>query len=564
MRALLLSGACVGSTLAAASPAGSPAAAPAAATSTAPRPNIVVILVDDMGFSDIGPYGSEIPTPNLDALAAGGLRFTQFYNNARCSPSRASLMTGLYPHEAGMGGLDNVIVPDSRGLHGKLLDRSVTLAEVLDSAGYATAQSGKWHMGLNRGSAPWQRGFQHSFTPPGGLYFNDQPGKKTTYIDGRAVDTASDEVGKDYWYASDLLVSWGTKFAAEATAQHKPFFLYLPFTAPHFPLMAPPQDIARFKGKYLQGWDKLREARLARQKALGVLPGDEVLPDRLPVAYDWNRLSAPDKDRFDTMMAVYAAAISRMDKAVGDLVTKLKASGQYDNTLILFMSDNGGNAESGPDGKANAGPDKASLGSAGSTVWTGLNWATLQNTPFSYFKHYTEEGGISSPLIASWPKGIDANLRGSIVSAPGHLIDVMPTLVALSGAQYPAEVNRHAILPMEGRSFAPAFNGTALTREAPLFWEHEGNKAVRDGDWKLVQRFGEPWELYDIAHDRGESHDLAAAQPATVAKMAAQWDAWAERAFVDPWTSKVAGGVTPGLLDGGRKAPARHKRRARN
>jgi arylsulfatase len=521
-------------------------AAPAPAP--ARQPNIVVILADDMGFSDIGPYGSEIPTPNLDKLAAGGLRFTQFYNTARCSPSRASLLTGLYPHEAGMGHLDGLAIPESKGLHGKLDDRAVTIAEVLKARGYFTGMTGKWNIGTNHGTPPWLRGFDRSLETRGGTYFKGVKAHETAIIDGREVGTSSPELGGDGWYASDLFVDWQTKFFKEAEQQKKPFFLYLPFTAVHFPLMAPPEDIAKFKGKYMDGWAPLRQARFERQKKLGIVGAGEVLPPALPQAYDWKRVSPADRDRFDTMIAVYAAALERMDRAIGTLVQRLKDAGELDNTLILFLSDNGGNAEGGPDGRATGSP----LGGPDSNIFTGLNWATLQNTPFQYFKHYTEEGGISTPLIAYWPKGIDPKLAGSFVREPGHLIDVMPTIVQLTGASYPTNYKGHAILPMEGRSFAPAFQGKTLTRSVPIFWEHEGNRAVRDGKWKLVARYQEPWELYDMSADRSETKNVAKANPQIVARMSKQWDDWAARSFVDPWPQgKISGGVVPGKLDGG-------------
>ena len=540
--------------------------APVASTQDeqAKRPNVIVILVDDMGFSDIGPYGSEIPTPNLDALATNGLRFTQFYNSARCSPSRASLLTGLYPHEAGMGNLDSVVRPGSGGLQGRIADRAVTIAEVLRPAGYFTGMAGKWHVGAQHGTPPQAVGFDRSFFYKGGTYFPGQPGRDFVSIDGKQIRLDSPEVGTGEWYASDMLVARTIRFVDEAKTQGKPFFLYLPLTAVHFPVMAPADEIAKFKGKYMAGWDQLRRDRFGRQKQMGLIAADATLPDVQPEAYDWDKLSSVDKERFDTIMAVYAAAIARMDRAIGNLVADLKVRGELDNTLILFLSDNGGNAESGPDGRTGPGP----WGDKYSNVWVGLNWATLQNTPFRYFKHYAEEGGIATPMIAYWPAGIDAKLRGTMVREPGHLVDVMPTLAELAGAEYPARFDGHDIRPMSGRSFAGAFEGKALTRDEPIFWEHEGNKAVRDGKWKLVAQFGVPWQLYDMSADRTETRDLAAAHPVIVARMAKQWDDWASTSFVDPWPNKIDGGVVKGRLEGG-KAPGpgklgkRKRKRAR-
>lgn len=527
----------------------------------AKRPNVIVILVDDMGFSDIGPYGSEIPTPNLDSLAANGVRFTQFYNSARCSPSRASLLTGLYPHEAGVGGLDNIVRPGLGGFQGRIADRAVTIAEVLKPAGYFTGMAGKWHVGAQRGTPPQAVGFDRSMFSKGGTYFPGQPGAGRAFvtIDGRQVPTNSPEVGKGEWYASDMLVDWTVRFVDEAKAEGKPFFLYLPLTAVHFPVMAPAEDVAKFKGKYMVGWDQLRRDRFERQKKMGLIAADATLPDVLPEAYDWNRMSTADKQRFDEIMAVYAAAISRMDTAIGTLVADLKARGEFDNTLILFMSDNGGNAESGPDGRTGAAP----WGGKDSNVWVGLNWATLQNTPFSFFKHYAEEGGIATPMIASWPAGIDAKVRGTMVREPGHLVDVMPTLAELAGAKYPVRFDGHDIRAMSGRSFAAAFEGEALKRSVPIFWEHEGNKAVRDGKWKLVQQLDAPWRLYDMNTDRTETRDLAATHPDITARMAKQWQDWAANSFVDPWTQKVDGGVVKGRLEGGAGPGAGKGKRAK-
>jgi arylsulfatase len=496
-----------------------------------------------MGFSDVGCYGSEIPTPNIDALAAGGLRFTQFYNTPRCSPSRAALLTGTYPHQAGLGHLENFVVPGSRGIHGKLEDRVVTLAEVLRPAGYHTSMAGKWHLGITHGVGPWQRGFDRSIASPvGEVYFPDQITKdaKPLYLDGRALPINSPEIGAGEWYSSDLFVDWASKFAREAESQKKPFFIYLPFVAVHFPLMAPQEDIARFRGHYTKNWDELRQARLAKQKSLGIVGPGQRLPPRLPNTYDWDKLTPEQRDRFDQIMSVYAADVACMDRAVGRLVANLRDQGVLDNTLILFMADNGGNAESGPDGIMEGGPP----GGPTSNVYAGMNWATLENTPFQWFKHFTKEGGISSPFIAHWPRGIDKNLNGTLVHEPSHLIDVMPTIVELTGATYPTSFNGHAIIPRQGRSLAPAFTGAPIPRTAPLFWEHEGNRAIRDGNWKLVSRYHENWELYDLTEDRSEQDNLARQHQDRVLKMAEQWTAWAAAADVDQWDDAFDPGLT--------------------
>lgn len=500
------------------------------------KPNIVVVLVDDIGFSDLGCYGSEIPTPNLDKLAAAGVRFTQFYNTARCSTTRASLMTGLYPHQAGMGWLDGKVEPKSKGFHGKLLPRCVTIAEVLRDAGYFTAMTGKWHMGQQNGTPPWERGFMRSLNSRfGEVYFpheDDRPGTKMLYLNGREIPKDSAEIGRGEWYSTDLFTEWGLKFIDEARAEQKPFFLYIAQGAAHFPLRAPADVIAKYRGKYLAGWDALRERRYERQKQLGVIDPKWSLAPRPPESPAWDSITAEQKDRFDQMMAVYVAMIDRIDVAMGTLVAGLKERGELDNTLILFLHDNGGNAEGGPPGRT-TGP--GSIGSPQSYVLLGMNWATLNNTPFARYKHFTHEGGISTPLIAHWPAGIAASRHGTLEKQPGHLVDVMATCVDLAGAKYPTEFKGHAIEPLQGVSLRPAFTGESLGRKRPIFWEHEGNKAARDGQWKLVMRHKQPWQLFDMEADRTEQHDVIQDHPEIASRLTAAWDAWAERTYVDEW-----------------------------
>ncbi len=508
---------------------------PALAAAAPVRPNIVVILADDMGFSDIGCFGSEIPTPRLDALAAAGVRFAQFYNTPRCSPTRAALLTGLYSHQAGMGWLDGKVEPQSRGFHGKLLPRCVTIAEVLREAGYFTAMAGKWHLGQQNGTPPWERGFMRSLNSRfGEVYFPkelDKPGTENLYLDGRELPKDSPELGHN-WYSTDLFVTWGLKFIDEARAEKKPFFLYLPQGAVHFPLRAPAEVIAKYRGKYLAGWDLLREERHARQIAMGIVDAKWPLAPRPEDSPAWDTRTTEQRERFDQIMAVYAAMVESLDRSTGLLVDGLKERGLLDDTLLLFLSDNGGNAEGGPGGVTRGdGP----IGSPQSFVQLGMNWATLANTPFRRYKHFTHEGGISSPFIAHWPAGIPAARRGSLEKQPAHLIDIMATAVDIAGAKYPAQFHGHEILPMEGVSLRPAFAGEPLGRTQPLFWEHEGNKAVRDGAWKLVQKWRGPWELYDLAADRTEQHNVFADHPEIASRLEAAWTAWAARAFVDDW-----------------------------
>jgi len=502
----------------------------AASAQAEPRPNIIVILADDMGFSDIGCYGGEIPTPNLDRLAARGLRFTQFYNGARCCPSRAALLTGLYPHQAGVGGMTRPRPgPDGQplpGYAGHLNDRCVTIAEVLRDAGYFTAMTGKWHLGQEHGVVPWKRGFERSLTLTGGGYFARSKGMKL-FLNGEPADPLSGQFPAD-WYSTDLWTDYGLRFIDEARAAHKPFFLYLAHNAPHFPLQAPAEAIAKFRGKYLTGWDRLRADRYQRQRALGLIAPSAVLPPRPDSIKAWDSLGAAEKDRFDHIMAIYAACVYRMDESVGRLVEGLTQRGVLDDTLILFLSDNGGNLEKGPAGVLSGNPP----GSADSTVHCGESWAMLQNTPFRRYKHFSHEGGIATPLIVHWPAGIAA--RGEFRRQPGHLIDLMATVVDVGAATYPEQFAGHPILPPEGRSLVPAFADRPLRRDA-LFWEHEGNAAVRVDDWKLVRyEWRGTWELYDLATDRTEQHDLAAARTALARDLARRWEAWAQRAQVLP------------------------------
>ncbi len=506
------------------------------------RPNIVVILVDDMGYSDIGCYGGEIRTPNLDGLARAGVRFTQFHNTARCCPTRASLLTGLYPHQAGVGHMTEENRDASGkplpGYSGRLNDNCVTIAEALKSAGYFTAMTGKWHVGQNHGVTPWDRGFDRTLTAAaGGFYFPDSP-RAQLFYNGKDVGTRGAPLPQQ-WYSTDLWTEYGLKFIDEARAARKPFFLYVAHNAPHFPLQAPAEDIARWRGVFKTGWDKLRQARYERQLRMGLIDKAWPLSPRPAAVPAWDSLSTEDQDRYDHIMAIYAAVVERMDKAVGALVDGLKERGELDNTLILFMSDNGGNAESGVRGRL----EGSSPGDAMSTVFVGECWAALNNTPFVRYKHYTDEGGIATPLIAHWPRGISSARKGKLEPQPGHVIDIMATCLDVAGATYPNEFKGKTITPLEGVSLRPAFEGKPLGRARPIFWEHEGNRAVLDGKWKLVALAGQPWRLYDTISDRTEQNDLAASDPARANELAAEWDEYAARANVLPlggWRSNAA------------------------
>ncbi len=505
----------------------------ASLASAADRPNIVIIMVDDMGFSDIGPYGSEIPTPHLDALAAGGTKFSQFYNTGRCCPTRATLLTGIYAHQAGVGWM--TADQGAPGYRGQLNDRCVTIAEVLDAAGYFTMMTGKWHVGFEHGVTPWGRGFARSLNlPAGGLHFSNQTGSKggtKMFLNGNEV-SRDDPQFNPPWYGSDLWTEQGIRFVDEAIEQDKPFFWYLAHVAPHFPCMAPEATIAKYRGKYMEGWDRLREARYARQIESGLINASwelEPRPEEIPA---WDSLSDEEKRRYDDMMAIYAAMIEEIDKNIGKLVDALRERDQLDNTLILFLSDNGGNAEAGVNGKY-AGDHP---GDPHSDVFIGRCWAHLNNTPFRKYKHYNHEGGIATPLIAHWPAAISSNgTSGKWVETPTHLIDLMATCVDLAEATYPPQFRGSEIVPMQGQSLRPLLTGQGRFPDRTLFWEHEGNAAIRVGDHKLVREgLKGSWELFDLTTDRTEQHNLADLQTEKVAELRKEWQAWAKAANVMP------------------------------
>ncbi len=510
-----------------------------AAVAAAAPPNLIVIMADDMGYSDLGCYGGDIETPHLDALGEGGVRFTQFYNTARCCPTRASLLTGLYPHQAGIGQMTGDHgIPSYQGY---LNDRCATLAEVLGAAGYATLITGKWHVGSAPGRWPLDRGFDRYWGPPsgGGVYFKDALQIRTNvfFVHGEEQVKPPDDL-----YVTDTFTDWALKFIDEAvTRRHKPFFLYLAHIAPHWPLQAKPADIAKYAGRYDVGWDAVRERRFARQKEMGIVPPGAVLSPRHPQAKPW--LAVPEVQRRELAhrMAVYAAQVDSIDQNVGRLVTKLKELDQFENTLILFLSDNGCSAEGGPGGFSRGKPG-AAIGSGLSYASVGLEWANASDTPFRKFKMHTFEGGIATPLVAHWPAGMKANgtPAGRLVHEPAHVIDLMPTLAELGGATYPDEVGGRTILRLEGRSLAALITGEAERLPAdevprPLFWEHQGNRAVRLGRWKAVAEHRGRWELYDLENDRTERNDLGSQRPEKVAELVALWKAWAERCEVWEW-----------------------------
>ncbi len=539
-----------------------------AASVAAERPNILIILADDLGYSDLGCYGGEIRTPNLDSLAAGGLRYTQFYNCTRCCPSRASLLTGLYPHQAGIGGMTGD--QGQRGYRGSLQPSCVTIAQVLKTAGYRTAMVGKWHVGDNL--SPIDRGFDDFYGWTRGYGVNSWYSQTMTRLpQGRPQRRY--QPGE--FFATDALTDHAVDFLGGMRGDGSPWLLYVAYQAPHFPLHARDVDVAMYAGRYRAGWDKIREERLARQKAMALVPADTTLMPRSPIPLPgaaarngsatedgnnppWDSLPADRQSDLSLRMAVYAAMVSGIDRNVGRLVEDLRSHDELDNTLILFLSDNGACAEWEPFGfdlaplKAeeiqpgvgiNLGtqaapnilrqPDKAKeMWHADGMISYGSAWANASNTPWRLYKHDCHEGGISGPLIAHWPGRITHG--GEFRRQVGHLIDIMPTCVELSGASYPDENAGHKIHPPEGKSLVASFTDGPIGHDF-LAWEHEGNAALRAGDWKVVRRGPQgAWELYSIASDRTELNNLAGQQPERVQALAAQWRTWAERTHVFP------------------------------
>lgn len=481
-----------------------------------PRPNIVMILADDMGFSDLGCFGSEVPTPALDALATGGMRFTAIHNTAKCFPSRACLLTGVYAQQCGM----------ARSF--KKITNAVTLGEVLRPAGYRTLASGKHHSA----ESLFDRGFDHYWGLRDGCcnYFN--PGlqrkgepvpsqkRKRTWCDDAKVSTPFTPADPNF-YTTDAFTDKAIGWLKQYKNETKPFFLYLAYTAPHDPLMAPAADIAKYKGKYDDGYAPIRAARWKKQQALGLFDATKCKLSK-PEHRDWKSLSAKERKLESQRMEVYAAMIDRMDRNIGKLVKTLRDQGKLDNTLILFAADNGASPEVPRPRQNNR---AAPIGSM--ARWESLHrdWANVCDTPFRKYKSSSYEGGICTPMIAYWPKGIPA---GKINRTTGHFVDILPTLAELAGASYPKTHNGQCVTPLQGTSLVPCFAGDALKRTAPLFFQWAAGRAVIDGQWKLVthSKGDSKWELYDLTADRTETTNLASAHPARVKKLREAWTVW--------------------------------------
>ncbi|MEM9158473.1 MAG: arylsulfatase [Verrucomicrobiota bacterium] len=501
------------------------------------KPNIIIILADDMGYSDIGCYGSEIETPHLDRLSRDGVRFTQFYNAARCCPSRASILTGLYPHQAGMGEMTlDFGVPAYRG---KILNHATTIAEVLSGGGYETFMVGKWHLGEDREVWPDRYGFDryYSFLQGASNYFNLKPWNSGGQA-MRIVEAGRDIEAGSGFYMTDAFTDKAVEFIEERNSD-QPFFMYLAYTAPHWPLHALPEDIAKYKGRYLEGWDEIRKNRFARMQEMGIIRKDFELPSRNREVGPWSSVEEADREEWDTKMAIYAAMIDRMDQGIGLVLEALEGQGALERTVIFFLADNGGCHEELPWGSITA-PLDGEPGSENTFMSYDRPWANVSNTPFDWYKSYNHEGGIATPLVAFGPCIVDADTKGSIESKRlGHIVDLLPTCLDLAELRYPVRIGEREITPTPGRSLMPSLKGREENPHEALYWEHMTSRAIRSGDWKLVANGkaewveGEPiWELYHLKDDPFERRNLAGNYPERVMAMTKQYNDWAEETGV--------------------------------
>jgi len=500
-------------------------------SSPAEPPNIVVILADDMGFSDIGCYGSEIETPNVDQLADDGMRFTQFYNAARCCPSRASLLTGLYPHKAGIGHLSRDY--GKPGYQGHLTSESVTLGEALGEAGYFTGMVGKWHVG-HQDEAYWpsNRGFDRFY---GEHNYVDDYFKPThqLYLNGTEVEPEGED-----WYSTDAYTDYALQFMDEAHQAGQPFCMYVAYNAPHFPLQAFQEDIAKYEGEYGKRWSEVRQKRYDRLREMGLIDDSwtlsepSLLDPESEEVREWLEVEDDSREQWDLKMAAYAAQVDRMDQNIGRLLRRLEQLGVADNTMVMFLSDNGGCAE---DWINSRNPEGVAPGARNCKLAYGPPWANVSDTPFRRYKRWVHEGGIATPLVVRWPDVVEP---GSVSRQMGHVVDLLPTFLEAAGASYPSTYDGEEVPPMQGESLLPVLRGREEPIHDTLFWEHEGNRAVRKGDWKLVEssRFSEEeWELYNMADDRTETNDLADERPERVAELEEAYQNWADRSNVIPW-----------------------------
>jgi arylsulfatase A-like enzyme len=487
------------------------------------RPNIIVILCDDMGYSDTGCYGSEIPTPNIDKLAKEGMQFTQFYANPRSCPTRASLLTGQYPTNAGVGQMDaDYGIPEYQGY---LRRDCITIAEALKTNGYATYMSGKWHLGSGESQWPIDRGFDHAFSFLGGA---------TDYYEpkGMALDNKRIEIKDPKFYMTDAITENALKYINYNQKDTKPFFMYVAYTAPHWPLQAPQSVINKYKDFYKKGWDNIRLDRFNKMKSSKIISDSTKLSPRHKAVPAWNTLSEKAKEDWSMKMAIYASMIDILDKGVGSIVSELKKQKIYDNTVIMFLSDNGAcpfplNTKAAVQG--------AMPGGKGSAIYYDYNWANVSNTPYLFFKRWTHEGGINVPFIIRYPKIIAPNTRCDI---PVHVIDILPTCMDIAKAKYPDNYGGNFIKKSDGLTLLPLLMGQTKPIHNFICWEHNGNKAIRKGDWKLVYN-NDPdarsWELYNILQDRSEFVDLSAKNPEKVNELKLDYEKWMNENKVIQW-----------------------------
>ena len=473
------------------------------------RPNLVLILADDMGYSDLGSYGGEIKTPNLDFLARNGIRYTQAYNTSKCWTTRISLLTGLYHHRSDRNFINTALV-----------------GEILKPAGYHTFWAGKHHANFN----PHERGFDHFSGFLGGAINFWNPGEQARFGENapgwRAVYTWAfdEELVKPYhppkgFYATDAFTDWSLKWLEEKKGNDSPFFLFLSYNAPHWPLHAHPKDIAKYDGFYDLGYEAIRKARYRRQIKDGLFD-ERTTPLSEPDHQEWSALPEKEQNAEAQRMQIHAAMVDCMDQNIGRLIAKLREIGKMDNTLILFLADNGASHEKPLRGERNA---SAEWGSVGSFEAIGQSWANAINSPMRKWKVQGLEGGVCTPMIAYWPEGI-ALPQNSISREPCHLIDFVPTVIELAGkgAVYPENLP-----PLDGISLTPTFAGQKLVRQRPLFFQYGGWQAIREGAWKLVRQKTGPWQLYDLSKDRTETQNLASTFPERTAKMQQKWENWA-------------------------------------
>ena len=523
----------------------------------ADRPNIIVVLLDDLGYSDLGCYGGEIDTPNIDALAEGGVRFESFYNSARCCPSRASLMTGLYPPQTGIASFTTREPHPTRGpaYLGRLNDRCVTLGETLGNAGYSCYYVGKWH--LHNETGPTQRGFEEFY----GYAFDHSHDQWDANYYVRLPEGRKKEIDRPQgeFYATDVFNEYALEFIKQGQRRDQPWFVFLGHSSPHFPVQAPPESADKYFETYLRGWDVLREERYARMQRIGLVDGNRwtftnrslVPVDREDIANGfpgkpnpaWASIDEPRRKDLARRMALFAAMVEHVDRGIGQILDHLRDTGDLDNTLIMLLSDNGACYEWGPYGFdersrqgvtiLHTGEALQKMGGPGSYHSYGSGWANLGNTPFRLYKHFTHEGGTATPFIAHWPQGI--RKAGTWVRERGHIIDVMPTLRAVAEADYPLNFAGRTVQPEEGVNLLPVFNGESLP-DRPLYFEHQAARGLIQGDWKAVwgKRMPEEidWELYNLKNDRSETTNLAERYPDRIRSMADDWERYAERTGV--------------------------------